>query len=331
MKPISFLRRALLGAGIAATLAATLAAGNASAADWPTRPVRIVVASAPGSGGDILARMFGENFAKAWGQAFIVENKVGANGLIGNDAVAKSAPDGYTWLMSYALAVVVNPAMIAKMPYDTLKDLMPVVQVGAGGPLLVVADNFPARNIREFIDYARANAGKINVASFGIGSGGHLALEVLTQAANLKLNHVPYKSVPAIYPDLLGGNIGVAFVDPITVLPHVRSGKLRALMVSATRRPPQLPDVPTMTESGFRWDADTWYGLFAPGGTPLELARRMNQEVNRLMQVPEVRARFASLNLAEAPPRTVEQFTQTVLDDMAAWTRVVRAGNIKAE
>ena len=321
-------RRDLLCAALATMV---VPAVHAQAAGWPARPVKMIVPSAAGGPTDLFARLFADHMAKTFGQPFVVENKVGANGLIGNDAVAKSSPDGYNILFTYAAAIAINPALLPKMPYDTFTDLQPVAQIGATGTLLVVTPDFPASNIREFIEHVKANPGKFNYGSWGQGSGGHLSMEALKHAAGLQLTHVPYKSIPPIFTDLLGGNLQVAFVDPFTSLPHIRAGKIRPLMISGTRRGPALPDVPTMTEAGYRFEADAWFGVFLPAGTPAAISQRLNQEISRISQMPETMARFTALNMPASPIKTVEQFTQTVRDDFMTWSAIIKTAKVQPE
>ena len=324
---VQLLRRRLLAAA-GALLGVPVARAQPA---WPSRPVRLVVPSGPGGPTDTFARLFAEQFARAFGAQFVIDNKPGANGIIGNDIVAKAAPDGHTLLFTYAAAVAVNHALQPKLPYDALKDLQPIAQIGAGGNLLVVTADFPARTLREFVDLVKANPDKYDYASWGVGSGGHLAMEALKMQAGIALRHVPYKTVPQIFPDLFGGVIKVAFVDTTTSLPHIRSGKIRPLVTSGSRRVPALPELPTLSEAGYRFDVDAWYGMFAPAGTPMAIVRRLNEEVNRFLVSPEMRSRFASLNMAEPPIKSVEQFAQTVRDDVQAWSAVIRAANIKPE
>lgn len=325
-------RRRAIGAPLAAALSALGASAlRAQTGAWPARPVRLAVSSAAGSSTDTFARIFAEHMSRTFGQQFVADNKPGANGIIGNDIVAKAAPDGHTLLFTYAAAIAINHTLIPKLPYDALKDLQPIAQIGAGGNLLVVTADFPARTLREFVDLARAAPDKYDYGSWGVGSGGHLAMEALKMQAGLKIRHVPYKSVPFILTDLLGGSIKVAFVDSTTSLPHIRSGKIRPLVCSGTGRGPALPDLLTMTEAGYKFDVDAWYGMFAPTGTPAAIVRRLNEEVNRILQLPEMRARFAALNFGEAPVKTPEQFAQTVRDDIAAWGAVIKAADVKPE
>jgi tripartite-type tricarboxylate transporter receptor subunit TctC len=325
--PRSFARRQFVCAAIAVGLAPL---AHAQAA-WPSRPIKLIVPSAAGGPTDLFARLLAEHMAKTFGQPFVVDNKAGANGLIGNDLAAKSPGDGHTVLFSYAGAVAVNQALLPKLPYDTARDLVPVAQVGASGTLLAVSPDFPARTVQEFIAHVKANPGKFNYGSWGIGSGGHLSMEAFKHAAGLEINHVPYKSIPQIINDLLGGALQVAFIDPFTSLPHIRAGKIRPLMLSGTRRGPALPEVPTMTEAGYRFESDAWFGVFVPQGTPASIVQRLNQEVNRIVQLPEVSARFAALNMPESPIKSPEQFAQTVRNDIETWSRIVKTANIKPE
>lgn len=320
-------RRDFVGAALACTVAPWALAQN----DWPNRPVKLIIPSAAAGPTDTFGRLFADQLAKTFNQPFVVDNRAGANGVIGNDQGAKAAPDGYTVLFSYAGAIAVNHALMPKLPYDTFQDLQPVAQVGGSGTLLAVAPDFPAKDFKEFVAHVRANPDKYNYASWGVGSGGHLSMEFIKHAAGLKMNHVPYKSVPQIVNDLLGGALQVAFVDPFTSLPHIRAGRLRPLVLSGTKRGPQLPDVPTLTEAGYHFKADAWFGVFVPARTPPAIVRRLNQEINRIAQLPDIRARFNALNMPDSPIKSVEQFTQTVRDDVNTWSQIIRASNIKPE
>jgi tripartite-type tricarboxylate transporter receptor subunit TctC len=305
--------------------------GWAQAPDWPGKGVRLVVPSGAAGPTDTFARLFADYFAKAFRQPFVIDNKPGANGIIGNDAVAKAPADGHTLLFTYAAAVAVNHALIPKLPYDALKDLQPIAQIGAGGNLLVVTSDFPVKTLREFVDLVKANPNKDNYGSWGVGSGGHLAMEALKMQAGIRLNHVPYKTIPLILNDLIGGQINIGFVDSTTSLVHIRSGKLRPLVCSGTRRGPALPDLPTMTEAGYKFDVDAWFAMFAPAGTPMPIVRRLNEEINRILLLPDMRARFTALNMPEPPVKSVDQFAQTVRDDIVAWGAVIKAADIKPE
>ncbi len=328
--PITFFspgRRLLVAAAVALSSSPLLA----QVPGWPTKPVRVVVPSGAGGPSDTFARIMAEHMSRTFKQPFVIDNKPGANGLIGNDLVAKATPDGYTLLFSYAAAIVVNHTLIPKLPYDTLKDLQPIAQIGAGGGLLVVTADFPAKTLKELVGLVKANPGKYDYASWGYGSGGHLAMEAIVMQAGLKMNHVPYKTVPLALNDLLGGQINIGWVDPSTALTHIRAGKLRPLATASTRRGPALPDLPTMSEGGIKFDVDAWYGMFAPVGTPAAIVKLVNEEANRILALPEIKARFNALNLPDPPIKTVEQFTQTVRDDIQAWGAVIKAADVRSE
>lgn len=321
-------RRSVLAACVGA-LSSPFALAQKSV--WPSKPVKLIVPSMAGGPTDIFARIFADQLSKSLGQPFVVDNKAGATGMIGNNAVAKAPADGYTLLFSYAAATVMNQALGGKLPYDLVRDLQPIAQIGSSGVLLVVTSNFPAHNIREFVDVVKANPGKYDFGTWGSGSGGHLLMEVIMAKAGIKLQHVTYKAPPAIVNDMLGGSIQVGWMDGMSVMPHLQSGKMRPLLCSGQRRLPLLPDVPTMMESGFEVGNDSWYGMFAPARTPMPIIHQLNAEVNRILQLPEVKAKFKALNTFEGVPKTIEQFTTTIRDDIAVWTEVVRKANIKRE
>ncbi|SCU83053.1 putative extra-cytoplasmic solute receptor [Cupriavidus necator] len=315
---------AALGLGAAA---GPLCASNA----WPAKPIRLVVPAPPGGGTDLFARALAASLGKALGQTIVVDNKPGATGIIGNDTVAKASPDGYTLLFTYAATVVINQTLQPKLPYDGLRDLLPVAQVGAGGNFLVVTPDFPARTLKEFVAHVLKRPDAYDYGSWGIGSGGHLTMEALKMQTGMKLRHVPYKGVAQILTDMQGGVVKVAFVDTSSSLPLIRAGKLRALAVSGTRRAPATPDVPTMTEQGYPFDTDSWYGLFAPAGTSAAIVQRLNAEVNRLLADAPMRERFLQLNMGMAPPGSAEQFAQTVRGDVGVWGKVIQANHITVD
>ena len=318
--------RALAALGLGAA-AGPLCASNA----WPAKPIRLVVPAPPGGGTDLFARALAASLGKALGQTIVVDNKPGATGIIGNDAVAKASPDGYTLLFTYAATVVINQTLQPKLPYDGLRDLLPVAQVGAGGNFLVVTPDFPARTLKELVAHVLKRPDAYDYGSWGIGSGGHLTMEALKMQTGMKLRHVPYKGVAQILTDMQGGVVKVAFVDTSSSLSLIRAGKLRALAISGTRRAPATPDVPTMTEQGYRFDTDSWYGLFAPAGTSAAIVQRLNAEVTRLLADAPMRERFLQLNMGMAPARSAEQFAQTVRDDVGVWGKVIQANHITVD
>jgi tripartite-type tricarboxylate transporter receptor subunit TctC len=299
---------------------------------WPNRPVKIVVPGTGGSGPDVMARIFTDALSKTFGQPFIVDNKAGANGVIASEAVAQAPRDGHTLLLTYAGAHVVNQFIVDKISYDVTKDFAAIAQIGAAGTLLMVRQEMPVKDLKEFVAHVRSKpSDSMTFGSWGVGSGGHLNMEALAQQAGLKMRHVPYKSAPAAMTDLLGGHIDASFAVASTALPHIKSGKLKALAISGPYRSPSTPDVRTMTEQGIKMDLVAWYGLFAPAGTPPEIVSALGREVNRIIAAPENAERWRQLGFAEMPIRTPEQFTALVNQDLKEWGAVVRSANIKAE
>jgi len=295
--------------------------------------VKVIVPGGAGSGTDIAARLVTDALAKVYGQPFIVDNKPGANGMIGTEAVAKSPNDGYTLLFTYAAAQVVNQSLYAKASYDGAKDFAAIAQIGAGGNLLVVPTNLPVKDLKELISYARAKpANSLSYGSWGNGSGGHLSMEALKQQTGLAIQHIPYKSSAASNTDLIGGQIQVGFAAMASALPLIEGGKLKAIAVSGPYLVPQLPGVKTMTEQGVKFDLVAWYGVFAPAGTSPAIVGSINKEINKLLATPDVVEKWKkSLGLSEVPIKTPEQFSQTVKDDIREWGAIVKAGNIRID
>jgi tripartite-type tricarboxylate transporter receptor subunit TctC len=305
---------------------------QAQSPQWPSRPVKIVVPGTGGSGPDVMARIFTEALSKTFGQPFIVDNKAGANGVIASEAVAQAPKDGHTLLLTYAGAHVVNQFIVDKISYDVTKDFAAIAQIGAAGTLLMVRQELPVRDLKEFVAYVRSKpADSVTYGSWGIGSGGHLNMEALAYQAGLKLRHVPYKAAPAAIADLLGGHIEASFAVASTALPHIKAGKLKALAISGPYRSPSTPETRTMTEQGIKMDLVAWYGLFAPSGTPPAIVNALGREVNRIIAAPENSERWRQLGFAEMPVRTPEQFTELVSQDLKEWGAVVRSANIRAE
>ncbi|MBL8287307.1 MAG: tripartite tricarboxylate transporter substrate binding protein [Rubrivivax sp.] len=323
----TFARRTVLGAALA-TLA--LAAG-AQPGDWPNKPIRLVVAGPAGAGMDIYARLLAAPLQAALKQAIVVDNKAGANSIIGNDAVAKAAPDGYTFLFTPSSAIAINPVIQAKMPYDTLKDLLPVAQIGAGGILLMTNPGSGFKTLADVVKYAKANPGKLTYGSWGNGSTGHLAMEGIKAHYGLDMPHVPYKGTAAVVNDLLADNIKVAFTDIASPIPHIRAGKLVAIGATGSGRGPALPEVPTVTEQGYKFDADGWYGVFAPAGTPPAIVKRMNEEINRILATEEMKAKFHQQNMLTPPIKTADQFAATVRSDVELWQALAKSIKLKIE
>ncbi|MBP6900259.1 MAG: tripartite tricarboxylate transporter substrate binding protein [Burkholderiaceae bacterium] len=325
-------RRALLGltlSGLAGAVSTPTSAQTAST--WPERPIRFIVAGPPGGGNDIFTRMVAAQVQTSLKQTVVVENKPGANGLIGNDAVAKSPKDGHTFLFTASSSIAINPLVVAKMPYDTERDLVPVAQLGAGGILLMSNPASGLKNLQDLVKYAKANPGKLSYGSWGNGSTGHLVMEGIKEAYGLDIPHVPYKSTAAEVMDLLSDNLRLAFTDIASPLPHIRSGKLVALGATGSARGPALPDLPTLAEQGYKFEAEGWFGVFAPGGTPPAIVQRMNDEINKALALPEMRQRFADQNMLVPAGKNAQQFAATVKGDLQRWQALAKAINLKAE
>lgn len=326
--PADLRRRLLLSAGLAAATAA--ARPVFAQAPWPAQPIRLVVNFPPGSSPDVLARMVATPLQQALGQPVVVENRAGASGMIGAEAVAKAAPDGYTLLMTAGSAITTNPFIYPRMPYDAERDLTPVAALARLVLTLVVRADLPARDVREFIAYLKANPGKLSYGSAGNATGLHLAGEMLKSQAGVYAVHVPYRGASLALQDLLGGQIDFYF-DPGIAVQHVRSGRLRVLAIGGKRRSATYPDVPTLEEAGLPgFDAGTTHGIYAPARTPPEVVARLNREINRILSTSAVRAQIDGLG-AEATPLSVEQFAAVMKDDSRRYAEVIRRQGIKAD
>ena len=318
-----------IGAALAILLAAaTQTAPGQTPEGYPSKTVTLIVPTAPAGGTDVFARLFAERLGKVLNQQFVVDNKPGANGMLGTQLAARATADGHTLLFTYAAAHVANPSLYKSVPYDAVKDFAPVVQIGRAANMLLVRPDFPARTLREFVDIAKARPDKLNYCSWGIGSGGHLTMESLKKQAGLALNHIPYKGNALCIQDLLGGQVDTAFGDVSSNIAHVKAGKLRALVYAGPARLPMLPDVPTMNEAGYPFTTYAWYGVFAPAGTPPAIVRKLNAAVLALLADPAMKQRLNELNLNDLPITTPEQFGDQVRKDIAAWGRLVREINV---
>lgn len=326
MNPAHLNRRTLLAAALA-----SLAPGAFAQSGWPDKPIRFVVAGPAGGGADTFARLIATQLQADLKQTVIVENKPGANGLIGNDAVAKAPKDGSTFLLTASSSIAINPIVVPKMPYDTEKDLMPVAQIGTGGILLVSNPASGLKTLQDMVAYAKANPGKLQYGTWGNGSTGHLVMEGIKAQYGLDVPHVPYKSTAAEVMDLLSDNLRLAFTDITSPIPHIRAGKLVALGATGSARPPALPELPTLAEQGYKFDAEGWFGFFAPGGTPPTVVQRMNDEISRIIGTPDMRQRFAAQNLLVPPPKNAEQFAAIVRSDIQRWQDLAKAIKLKID
>jgi tripartite-type tricarboxylate transporter receptor subunit TctC len=316
--------------GIALLIAMLCFAAPVLAQSYPSKPIRIVVPYPPGGFNDTLGRTLAAKFSEAWGQPAVVENKPGANTVIGVDYVAKSAPDGYT-LLVVAFPFAVTPSLLKNMPYDTVKDFAPVILAAQSPNLLVVHPSLPVKTVGELIAAAKAKPGTLSYASTGNGSSNHISMELFKSLAGVQILHIPYKGSGPAVSDLLGGQVQLMFDNTPNVLPHVKAGKLRALGSSGPTRSPMTPDVPTVAEAGVAgYDVMVWFGLVAPAGTPREVVDKLNAEVRKILAMPDVRERFLAQGV-EPLGSTPEQFGEHIKEQMAKWGKVVRDAGVKAE
>lgn len=319
----------VVGRRIVALVAAALLCAHAAAQPWPDKPIRLVVNFPPGGVADTLARAIAPGVAETLKQPVVVENKPGANGSIGADAVAKSPPDGYTFLVSSGGAMTVDPFLYPNLPYDTQKDLTPVASLAVVRVFLLVHPSVPVRNLNEFLAYARANPGKLSYGSAGSGSSPHLAGEMLKRAAGINATHIPYKGAAPALNDLLGGQVQFMF-DPGPGLQHVAAGKLVALGVASGKRAAKYPDVATLDELGVRVDADTTFGVYAPGGTSPAIIERMNREINRTLGSPALIDNMARLG-GDVAPLTIAEFVSRQAADRARYGAFIKEAGIKVD
>jgi tripartite-type tricarboxylate transporter receptor subunit TctC len=304
----------------------------AMAQDYPAKPVRVIVPYAAGGNADIWARVLAQKLGEATRQAFVVENKPGANGGLGTDLVAKSAPDGYTLLAVASGPVVVNPVLYPQVPYDPLRDLAPLAQCTVYQYVLVTRADAPYKNIQDLVADARAHPGALAYGSTGVGGGNHLAAELFGLATGTRFNHIPYKGSAPALADLLGGQLSFMFDTVITSVPHIRSGKLRAFAVSSARRASSLPEVPTLQEAGFAgFEMSQWQGVLAPAGTPRPVVQRLNAEIVKAMHAPEVHERIAVQGGNEIVTGTPEEFAALIRAELERYAKLVRDAKITAQ
>ena len=312
--------------------AAAFALNAGAQSGWPDKPVRIMVPFAPGGQTDIIGRILAERFTQLWGKSVLVENKIGASGSIGTEVVAKSPPDGYMLQVAAINTHGANPALFgSKLPYDPVKDFTPIIWVNSSINVLVVNPNSPFKNLRELIDYAKANPGKLTFGTAGSGSSMHLFMEVLKMMTATDITHVPYKGSGPAGQDVMGNQITMVFDSMPGAWPFVQSGRFRALAVSSGKRAPNAPDVPTVAEAGVPgYDYVSWLGLVGPAGMPRDLVMRINADTNRLLQTTEVKDRFDKLGTVPVGG-TPEEFGAYIRTQVATWHKVVRASGAKVE
>jgi len=318
----------LLGASLAALAAFALAQAPAA---YPSKPIRLVVPFPPGGATDILAREVAKHLTDAWGQSVVVDNRPGAGGNIGSELVAKAAPDGYTLEMGTVGTHAINASLYSKMPYDHIKDFVPVILVAGVPNVLEVNPSLPVNSVQELIAYAKANPNKLNFASSGAGTSIHLSGELFKVMAGVQMTHVPYKGSAPALADLIGGQVQLMFDNLPPSLPQIKAGKLRALAVTSAARAPALPDVPTVAEAGLPgFEASSWFGLLAPAGTPPAIVTKLNAEIAKWLTSPEAKEKLASVgaNIAGGTP---EDFARHIQAETAKWAKVVKESGAKVD
>ena len=315
---------------LSAALIAFPSGASVAQSDYPTRPVRLIVPSSPGGGTDILTRIIIPGFSERLGQTVIVDNRPGAGTMIGNDIAAKSAPDGYTLLMGLSTLAIL-PAMHKKLPYDAFRDLAPVTQTVSAPNILVVHPSLPVKSVKELIAFARKRPGELNYASAGLGTNPHLSMELFLNMAKLKMVHIAYKGSGPALVDLVSGQVVVMTSTMLSGLPHVRSGRLRALGVTGLKRVSVLPDLPTVAEAGLPgYEATQWYGLFAPAKTPKEILAKLHSAMVGALETDAMKKRFAA-DGADLGGNSPEEFARFLRSETDKWSEVVRAAGIKQQ
>ena len=302
------------------------------AQDYPAKPVKIVVPYSAGGNADILGRTLAQKLGDALKQPFIVENRAGANGGIGTDFVAKSAPDGYTLLITASGPITVNPTLYKSVPYDPVRDFAPISECAVYQYVLVTLASSPWKSIADIVAAARARPGALSYGSTGVGGGNHLSGELFSLATGTQLTHVPYKGSAPALSDLLGGQLSFMFDTVITSVPQIRAGKLRAFAVSSAKRASSLPEVPTMREAGIKgFDISHWQGFLAPAGTPKAIVDRLNAETARAMHAPDVHERIAVQGGNEIVTGTPEEFAALIKSDLQSYAKLIRDAKIPAQ
>lgn len=326
---MSFIKRAVHGV-LATSLVAMCAnaAAQQSAQTYPSRSIRMIVPFAPGGGTDIIARLVAEQVSNAWGQPIVVDNRGGSGGTIGTNLAVKATPDGYTMVVC-SLGLTYAPALYPNLPFDPRKDLTPISRLASQPFVYVVAPTLEAKTMKELVELAKSKPGQIRYGSGGAGGASHLGTALLSTITGIDMVHVPYKGTAPALTAMLAGEIHVQLIGIATALPHVKSGRMRALGVSGGKRSQVLPDVPTVAEAGVPgYEFDVWYGMLYPAGVPKSLVQKANLEINRALKSPALTKRFASLGL-EPAGNTPEEFKKLIDSEIAKWHKVVKAANIR--
>jgi len=314
-----------------AALACALGVMPAAAQQYPAKPIRLIVGFAPGGGTDVLARALAQQLTESLGQTMAVDNRTGAGGMISAELTAKAPPDGYTLLVGSAAAFAINPNLMAKLTYDPVRDFTPVGMFATLSYAVDVHPSLPVKSIRDLIALAKAKPGQLNFGSAGTGSSTHLAIEQFLLAANVRMTHVPYKGNTPAMTALMSGEVAMVFDPVLTSLPQIKAGRIRALAVTTAKRSTLLPEVPTVAEAGLPgFEAGNWFGVFAPAGTPAPVIDRLNVAINTAMTSPQMKDRLLSQG-ADPLSGTPQQLADLVKSELAKYSKIVKAANIKIE
>lgn len=314
-----------------AAMVLLLVAGNTAAlgADYPTRPVRLVVGFPPGGAADILGRVAAHQLTERLGQQVVVDNRGGAGGLVATEITARAAADGYTLLFT-SIPHVINPHLYKKVQYDAIKDFNPVVQF-VSVPLMMAANpSLPAKTVKELISYAKAKPEQINYASAGAGSSSHLAMEFFKSMTGLALTHIPYKGTGPLITDLIAGQVGLTIASAVPLAPQVKAGKLRGMAVTSAKRSPSFPDLPAIAETVPAYEVVNWFGILAPVGTPAAIIMRVNDELNKALNMPQIKDSLRAQG-ADATGGSVDEFTRIIRADFTKWAKVVRESGARVD
>lgn len=316
---------------VAAMAFCILAPLKVSAADYPVKPVRIVVPFAAGGGTDLIARSFANNLSEVWKQPVVVDNRGGAGGRIGTALVAKAKPDGYTILFGSATVITVAPALHENLEYDPIKELAPVVEIAYTPQVLSAHPSFPAKSVKDLVQLAKNKPGEVLYSNAGIGSAGHMTMALFESVAKIRLNNISYTGAGPALAALMGGHVQIIFNIVNTTLPQHKSGKIIPLGVSSLKRTELMPEVPTIAESGYPgFDTSVWYGLFVPTGTPQSIVRQIHKDMIQLIQMPKMKEVLISTGFSTVGS-TPEQFSSKVRAEVDTWRQLVKANNIKAK
>jgi tripartite-type tricarboxylate transporter receptor subunit TctC len=319
-----------LFAGLALSAAALAPPPALAASDWPAKPVKILFGFPAASATDVIARAIGQKLAEKWGQPVVIDNRPGAGGNLGSEVAAKQPADGYTIFFG-TVANAISTTYYSKLNYDYLKDFTPITLVATTPLVLVANTDVPVKSVKELIDYAKANPGKLNFGSGGLGTSNHLAGEMFKSATGTDLIHVAYKGTPAAYADLMSGRISLMFDNIVAVMPHIKSGKLKPLAVTSAKRSPSLPDVPTVAEAGIPgFEAVSWIGALVPVGTPKDIVDKLHTDIVAVLRLPDIQERLGPLG-AVVVGNTQEQFAAWNRSEIAKWAKAVKDSGAKGD